>query len=138
MKLKLLFVALLFFCGVSYAAEPFKGKFYDSADSIFLHVDLYQESVEVPGYEMLGLLNGYLKGNIFGVWMITSFEMESENCALIRLSNDFGSETQSARLSILAEGSCLLELCNGVVIKKVVGKKLVKIPRKLTFVSKDD
>ncbi len=78
-------------------------------------------------------MKGYMNGNVYGIWMITSSEIKDEKTAIIRLSNDFGSETQQVRLTIKDDSTYLFEQEDGAVIKKVVGKKLVKIPRDLTF-----
>ena len=106
-------------------------------EGINLRLDLYEESIDVPGMEMFGPMNGYMNGKgIYGVWMITSFKIESEGEAILRLSNDQGSETQSVRLTTLSDSTYQAELQGGVVMKKVEGKKLVKLPSRLTFVIK--
>lgn len=106
-------------------------------EGINLRLDLYEESIDVPGMEMFGPMNGYMNGKgIYGVWMITSFKIESEREAILRLSNDQGSETQSVRLTTLSDSTYQAELQGGVVMKKVEGKKLVKLPSRLTFVIK--
>ena len=106
-------------------------------EGINLRLDLYEESIDVPGMEMFGPMTGYMNGKgIYGVWMITSFKIESEREAILRLSNDQGSETQSVRLTTLSDSTYQAELQGGVVMKKVEGKKLVKLPSRLTFVVK--
>ena len=106
-------------------------------EGINLRLDLYEESIDVPGMEMFGPMNGYMnRKGIYGVWMITSFKIESEREAILRLSNDQGSETQSVRLTTLSDSTYQAELQGGVVMKKVEGKKLVKLPSRLTFVIK--
>ena len=102
-------------------------------EGINLRLDLYEESIDVPGMEMFGHMNG--KG-IYGVWMVTSFKIESEREAILRLSNDQGSETQSIRLTTLSDSTYQAELQGGVVMKKVEGKKLVKLPSRLTLAIK--
>ena len=83
--------------------------------------------------EMFGPMGGYMNGNVYGIWMVTSSKIEDERTATIRLSNDLGSETQQARLTIENDSTYVFEQEDGAVIKKVVKKKLVKIPKKLTF-----
>lgn len=95
-------------------------------------IDLYEESINVPGMEMFGPMHGYLNGNVYGIWTITSSKIINENTALIRLSNDQGSETQEVKLT-KNEDQYIFEQIDGVCIKKVVGRKLVKIPKKLIF-----
>ena len=110
--------------GLTTARSPFKCTLYDRENKIYLHLDLYEESINVPGMEMFGPMNGYMNGNVYGIWMITSSK---------RLSNDLGSETQEVKLTVENDSTYLLEQQGGTVIKKVVNKKLVKIPRNLTF-----
>lgn len=139
-KIKLLnmkntFLSLLlcmFSCSVC-AQKAFKCSLVDNENKISLHLDLYEETVNVPGMDMFGPMNGYMNGNIYGIWMITSAKIQDERTAVIRLSNDLGSETQEGKLSVKNDSTYQLELQGGTVIKKVVNKKLVKIPQKLTF-----
>lgn len=76
---------------------------------------------------MFGPMNGYINGDIYGVWTITSSEIINDKQAKLRLSNDLGSETQEALLTLQGDSICKMELKGGVVVKRVVGKKLVKI-----------
>ena len=84
--------------------------------------------------EMFGPMFGYLTGDIYRLWIATSAKIESDKKATIRLSNDLGSETQEVELSIKNDSTYIFEQKDGVVIKKVVKKKLVKIPSKLEFI----
>ena len=115
------------------AQKPFKCLLVDNENGIKIQLDLYEETVNVPGMEIFGPMNGYLGGNVLGIWMVTSFKVESDQVAQLRFSNDLGSETQQARLVKKDDNTYTLELQDGVVIKKVVNKKLVKIPKDLTF-----
>ena len=115
------------------AQKPFKCLLVDNENGIKIQLDLDEETVNVPGMEIFGPMNGYLGGNVFGIWMVTSFKVESDQVAQLRFSNDLGSETQQARLVKKDDNTYALELQDGVVIKKVVNKKLVKIPKDLTF-----
>jgi hypothetical protein len=101
-------------------------------EGINLRLDLYEESIDVPGMEMFGPMNGYMNGRgIYGVWMVTSFNINDEATATLRLSNDQGSETQSVRLTQQTDSTYLMELQGGVVVKRAVNRKLVKIPSKI-------
>ena len=120
--------------GHTTARSPFKCTHFTTVKTkIYLHLDLYEESVNVPGMEMFGPMNGYMNGNVYGIWMITSSKIENEKTATFRLSNDLGSETQEVKLTVENDSTYSLEQQGGTVIKKVVNKKLVKIPRNLTF-----
>lgn len=131
---KFVAVCLAGLCAVCAVARlPFKCTLYDRENGIHLRLDLYEESINVPGMEMFGPMNGYMNGNVYGIWMVTSSKIEDEKTATFRLSNDMGSETQEVRLTVRNDSTYLLEQRGGTVIKKVVNKKLVKIPRNLTF-----
>ena len=82
----------------------------------------------MPGMDMFGPMNGYLGGNIYGVWTVTSFKIQDDKTATLRLSNDLGSETQKATLTQQSDSLYLLHLDGITVVKRVVGKKLVKVP----------
>ena len=116
------------------AQRPFKCSLYDLENKINLHIDLYEESINVPGMEMFGPMNGYMNGNVYGIWMVTSCKVEDETTAPLRLSNDLGAETQQVRLTVEIDSTDQVEQDDGAVIKKVVNRKLVKIPKKLTFI----
>lgn len=125
----------LFFCVCSLLAmaqQTFKTSLSCKEENLHLTIDLYEESIYVPGMEMFGPMHGYLNGNVYGIWTITSSKIINENTALIRLSNDQGSETQEVKLT-KNENEYVFEQVDGVSIKKVVGRKLVKIPKKLIF-----
>ena len=132
MNNKLFLSLLLTICGVAlHADNPWKLRLENNADKVLLHIDLYEESVDVPGMEFLGPMNGYLGGKgVYGVWMVTSFEIVDEKNATIRVSNDLGSETQQIKLTCTNDSTYQMELQNGVVVKKAVNRKLVKIPSK--------
>ena len=133
---KYILSALLCACAAIFVAQqPFKRTLYDPENKINLYIDLYEESIDVPGMEMFGPLHGYMNGNVYGVWMITSAKIVDEKTATFRLSNDFGSETQQVRLTVENDSTYLFEQEDGAVIKKVVeNRKLAKIPKKLKFV----
>ena len=67
-------ILLLFFLyNVSVLGNtPWKLKLTHPKEKIDLVIDLHEESIEVPTLEMFGPMNGYLGGNIFGVWYVTS------------------------------------------------------------------
>lgn len=136
--MKKIFISFLL-CVMAYTAsaqKPFKGKLINKEDKINLVIDLYEESIPVPGMDMFGPLHGYMNGNVYGIWMITSAKILNDKEATIRLSNDFGSETQEIKLTVENDSTYNAELVDGVVIKKVVKKKLVKIPSNMTFTTK--
>jgi len=129
MKKSTLFSALLLLCTSALADGPWKMTLNAAEQEAKLKIDLYEESVDVPGMEMFGPMNGYLKGKgIYGTWMVTSYEIKSDKEAYINLSNDLGSETQKVKLTAKSDSIYLFEQVSGSVIKKAVNRKLVKIP----------
>ena len=116
------------------AENPWKMHLFNKEEQVDLKLDLYEESVDVPGMELFGPMNGYLAGKgVYGTWMITSFQIKDDKQAVLRLSNDQGSETQSIQLTWQNDSTYLMELKDGFVFKKVVNKKLVKIPARITL-----
>ncbi len=120
---------------MGYAQDIWKFKAVSQKEKVNLNIDLYKESIEVPGMEMFGPMNGYIQGQgVYGIWMVTSVKNVSDKDkkeAIIHLSNDLGSETQAVRLRLQNDSICMFEQIDGNVIKKVVGRKLVKIPSKI-------
>lgn len=111
------------------AGETFKGLFVNKEHQLNLKIDLYEESVNVPGMEMFGPMNGYVNGKgVYNVWYITQVDVQSDEKAIIRVSNDLGSEAQAIELTFLNDSTLHFKQIDGNVIKKVVGKKLQKIP----------
>ena len=100
-------------------------------EKINLHIDLHEESITVPTMEDFGPMNGYMNGNIYGVWTVTSFRIKDDTSATINLSNDLGSETQETLLTQLNDSTWSLKFVGRGVVKRVAGKKLVKIPSEL-------
>ena len=65
------------------AQQPFKGKFYSKSNRITLVLDLYESSIEVPGYSFLGKMNGYMKGG-FGGYHIDGEAVNSPSYKYLR------------------------------------------------------
>lgn len=127
---RIFFTVLLALCSASVmlAQGPWKLKLFCPEEKVRLHIDLYEESIQVPGMEMFGPMNGYLGGDIYCVWSVTSFKIQDDKVATLRLSNDLGSETQKATLTQQSDSIYNLHLDGINVVKRVSGKKLVKIP----------
>lgn len=136
--MKKILLTLLLATGISaQAAEPWRLNLENKTEEVTLRLDLYEESITVPGMEMFGPMNGYMNGKgIYGVWTIVSFEINSDRQATLRLSNDLGSETQSIRLTQETDSTYTMDLQGGVVVKKVVNRKLAKIPARMTLTKK--
>ena len=113
--------------------EPWRVDLTSKEEGVRMKLDLYEESVDVPGMDLFGPMHGFLGGKIYGVWMVTSFSIKNDSTAIIRFSNDLGSDTQECILKHKWDGSYQLELKGGVAVKKVVDRKLVKIKNLHTF-----
>ncbi len=129
---KILFCTFLLACTSALAEGSWKFIAGSQEEALHFEIDLHEESIEVPGMEMFGPLNGYLRGKgIWGVWAVTSVKNVNDKQATIHLSNDQGSETQAVRLTLNNDSTCLFEQIDGNVMKRVSGRKLVKIPKKI-------
>lgn len=134
-------LALVLWCamGLALSAQtpdgkgPWKVDLTSKEEGVRMKLDLYEESVDVPGMDLLGPMHGFLGGKIYGVWMVTSFSIKNDSTATIRFSNDLGSDTQECILRHKWDDSYQLELKGGVAVKKVVERKLVKIKNLHTF-----
>lgn len=126
-NLLLFFVSLCSFT-MLHAQGPWKMNLYCPEEDVRLHIDLYEESIKVPGMEMFGPQNGYLGGNIYCVWTVTSFNIQNDKTVTLKLSNDLGSETQKVTLTQQSDSIYVLHFDGNNVVKRAVGRKLVKIP----------
>lgn len=127
-NMKLALLLLLFLYNYSVQGDtPWKLKLTCPKEKIDLVIDLYEESVEVPTMEMFGPMNGYLGGNIYGVWYVVSFKTKGKT-AEIKIANDLGSETQNIELMQLTDSTWRMKFANPNVVRRVAGKKLVKVP----------
>ena len=124
-------------CLSANAGKPWKLSLTAPKEKITLDIDLYEESIEVPDMEMFGPMNGYLGGNIYGVWTVTSFQIKKDK-AILRLSNDMGSETQEAELTQTSDSTYTLKLLGSTVVKRAEGRKLHKITPTLKMIKNRD
>ena len=128
------FSIILLACAATVAAQsPWKLRLTCPQEKINLNIDLYEESITVPTMEDFGPMNGYLNGEVYGVWTVTSFRIKDDKSAILNLSNDLGSETQETLLTQLSDSTWSLKLIGHNVVKRVEGKRLVKISPELTM-----
>ena len=126
--MKLAFLLLFFLYNINIQGNtPWKLNLTCPEEKIDLVIDLYEESIEVPSMEMFGPMNGYLGGNIYGVWYVTSFKTKDKK-AEIKVANDLGSENQKIELQQLTDSTWSMKFVGHNAVKRVSGKKLVKIP----------
>lgn len=114
------------------AGRPFKGRFYNEENRIYLTLDLYEATLDAPGLSFLGKMNGFMNGNIYGIWLLTSHKIEGKT-ATLRFSNDQGSDAQTVRLTAQSDSVLIYKALDGNSIRRVEKRKLVKIPSEMTF-----
>ena len=110
----------------------YKGHFYNEEYGVHLNIDLYEETLEAPGFSFFGKIQGYMNGQIYGTWLLTKHEIQSSQ-ALLRFSNDQGADSQSILISCPTDSTLQYKAIDGNQIKRVEKRKLVKIPETLTF-----
>lgn len=142
MKHFVLIIALLSSCLLpvrveAQALRPLEGVFENKEAKLTLHLNAYEETVEVPGMSYLGSLHGYLEGRgVYGTWFVTSckiLEDEVPVTAELRLSNDLGADSQTLRFTAATDSTYIYKAIGGNAIRKAVGRKLVKIDGQYTF-----
>lgn len=128
--------SVLLFCGITgFAQEEFKCRIENKEYSVFMQLNLYEETVKIPGQEILGETFGYLKKTTDPrVWMITGVEIdEKTHKATLEMVNDYGSEDLTAELQILDDGSYQLRQLEGSTIKVAGKSKWIKLPKIIVF-----
>jgi len=115
----------------SFAQKPWKLNLTSPEEKIDLRIDLYEESIEVPGMETFGAMNGYLGGNIYGVWYVVGFDIKNDKHATLTIANDLGSEDQKLTLTQTSDSTYQLKFLGYNAVKRAQGKKLVKIPSEM-------
>jgi len=118
------------------AEQPWKLQLHSPEEKIDLRIDLYEESIEVPGLEAFGLMNGYLGGNIYGVWYVVGFDIKDDRHATLTIANDLGSEDQKLTLTQTSDSTYQLKFLGYNAVKRAQGKKLVKIPGEMKMLKK--
>ena len=117
--------------------QPWKLNLFCPEEKINLVLDLYEESVEVPGLEAFGPMNGFLGGSIYGVWYVVGFDIKDDEHATVTIANDLGSEDQKLSLTQTSDSTYQLKFLGYNAVKRAQGKKLVKIPGELKMVRAD-
>lgn len=139
MKKILFFCFLMAFSLVCKAQdECFKCNIYNKEYNVSLTMNLYEESITIPGQDVLGKVYGYLKKLTDSrVWIIMDVEIDkSGKKAFLTMINDYGSEDLEAELSIDGDGNYTLKQLSGSTIKVAGNNKWIKLPKVLVFSSK--
>jgi len=140
MKKTLLTLTLGMACLYGYAqnsTKVFKGYMWNEEYQVYLQIDFYNETVNVPGNELYGLLPGYLgkKNNSF-CWPITAATIKDEKTATLSLINDYGSEDLTATLTQRDDTTFVLKQEKGSSLKVPKNGKWQKLPKTLPFIRK--
>ena len=136
MRKIIIFIAFFSISGLLFAEGPWKIHLHCPEEKIDLHLDLYEESIEVPGLEAFGPMNGYLDGNIYGVWYVVGFDIKDDKHATVTIANDLGSEDQKLTLTQTSDSTYQLKFLGYNAVKRAQGKKLVKIPGEMKMFKK--
>lgn len=131
MRKIIIFIAFFSISGLLLAEGPWKIHLHCPEEKIDLRLDLYEESIEVPGLEAFGPMNGYMDGNIYGVWYVVGFDIKDDKHATVTIANDLGSEDQKLTLAQTSDSTYQLKFLGYNTVKRAQGKKLVKIPSEL-------
>lgn len=137
MKKVIIFFALFCTAILFHAEKTWKLKLHCPEEKINLNLDLYEESIEVPGLETFGPMNGYLDGNIYGVWYVVGFDIKDDKHATVTIANDLGSEDQKLTLTQTSDSTYQLKFLGYNAVKRAQGKKLVKIPSEFKMIRKE-
>lgn len=118
---------------VAWAQTAFKGDFENKQEGLNLTLNLQEETIYVPGMSFIGATHGYLSGNLYGIWIITSVQIKDESHATIHLSNDQGADTQVVGLTLEGDSLLSFEAKGRMLIKRVEKKKLAKLSSTIKF-----
>lgn len=113
--------------------KPFHAYLFNNDYDVYMRLDLYGESITVPGQELYGELPGYLgkKHNSF-CWLITSSKIDGDKAEL-QMINDYGSEDLIATLTVENDSIYVLRQVEGSTLKVPKDGKWQKLPSKLVF-----
>lgn len=112
--------------------RPFAGHFYCEDTQTHIYLNLYEESISVPGFSFLGKMNGYMSGGIYGTWMLISHKINGTK-ATLRFSNDIGSDSQNIEFTQTSDSTFTYRAVGGNAIRRAVGRKLVKVTDTMSF-----
>ena len=118
------------------ADGPFKCVVTNNEYNVFLRLNLYEETIPIPGQEILGNTYGYLKKPTDSrVWIVTGVDIiEDGKKANLEMVNDYGSEDLNAELTITNDSTYVLRQLEGSTIKVAGKSKWIKLPKELKFI----
>lgn len=113
-------------------AQVFKGSFLNDEYKIQMELNLYNDSISVPGIDDEKCY-GYLRGNTNGTWVILKVISVEPEKAVFRASCDNGSDAQNVELTVGEGGKLVMRQLKDAFIKTIAGKKYVKLPKTVEF-----
>lgn len=129
MRIKLLSIlSILLIWSINLHAQetlPFKGKFINTDLKINMVINLYEESLDVPGLEGLETCYGYINGNINGNWIILKVKKIDTKSATVRVTCDRGNDATDLELTFADDKISLKQ--QEPCIKTIQDNKYVKI-----------
>lgn len=135
MKTFLTILFSLIFSIPIFAQRPFEGHFFCKEVGVNMYLNLYEETIEAPGFSFLGKMHGYMCDGIYGTWMITKCHIKGKK-ATIRFSNDIGSDSQDIEFIQQSDSTYTYHTIGGNAIRRAVGRKLVKVTGEMLFIRK--
>lgn len=135
---RFIILSLILACTMATKAQDvegvFKGHFYNDEYQVYLHINLYDNNVEVPNHELFGTLPGYLgkQRNSF-FWLVTASKIKSKHKAELSLINDYGSEDLTATLTQKNDSTFILRQEEGSPLKVANNGKWQKLPKELVL-----
>ena len=113
-------------------AQVFKGSFLNDEYKIQMELNLYNDSISVPGIDDEKCY-GYLRGNTNGTWVILKVISVEPEKAVFRASCDNGSDAQNVELTVGEGGKLVMRQLKDAFIKTLAGQKYAKLPKTVEF-----
>lgn len=110
----------------------FKGNFVNNELKVKLALDLYDNNIPVPGFE-LDSCYGYLQGNLNGCWIILQVKSVDTKKAIVRAVSERGGDAQDLLLTYNENGKVIVRQQKETNIKGIKGRKYVKLPKDIIF-----
>ena len=141
-RIRNILVFVLLFVGSAAAQQkpdgPFKCIVTNTEYNVFMRLNLYEETIPIPGQDVLGNTFGYLKKPTDSrVWIVTGVDISKDGKkAALEMVNDYGSEDLNAELTITNDTTYVLRQLEGSTIKVAGKSKWIKLPKELKFIKK--
>lgn len=135
MKILRKLAAVVFFLSVHvslFAQRPFEGYFLNNDLDISCRINLYADSIPVPGLETDSCY-GYIQGRINGTWILLKQKEASREHILMRAVSDRGSDAQDIEFVLGEDGQIIMRQVDGAYIKGIDKRKYVKLPKNVVL-----